>query len=156
STERTYVVLSNQDFAPKPIITRCSSNATDASQLFMAMVARDGALDPQTVHVAAWDSDAGVYRRYATAPTKEGELAINPSPQFGPGCHGGPEKLGTWVPIMNEMTNPWAGWNAQPGFQSQLFDEFLDPGYAADPTYVAVTRPERLDSASSFEPVVRG
>ncbi len=155
TTEKSFVVLSNQNYLPKPILTRCSNNAADASQFFVALAGTEDGLNPRTVHMAAWDNDAGVYRRYATAPTDTGEMAINVAPQFCLGCHGGPEKLGTWVPVMNEMTSPWSGWNASPGFSSELFDEFLDPKYAADPTYQEVTREGLLDSAASFEPIVR-
>ena len=155
TTERSFVVLSNQDFLPKPILTRCSDDAAAASQFFVAMVATDDGVDPKTVHLAAWDSVAGLYRRYATAPTEGDEMAVNVAPDFCLGCHAGPEKLGVWMPVMNEMTSPWSGWNAAPGFSSQLFDEFLDPRFAADETYREVTREGLLDSAASFEPIVR-
>ena len=154
TTEKSFVVLSNQSFLPKPIFTRCASDATAASQFYMAMVGREGFIDPETVHVTSWDAAAGVYRRYATAPTGTGELALNVQPEFCLGCHGGPEQLATWVPLMNEMTNPWTQWNAAPGFSSQQFDDFLEQQYADDPTYQEVTRPGLLDSAASFDPVV--
>ncbi len=159
TTERSYVVLSNDDFLPKPILTRCSGDATAASQFFVAFAGSHAGMDPRSIHLAAWDEAAGVYRRYSTLPTDTGtgaqEMAINVSPDFCLGCHGGPEKLQTWVPAMNEMTSPWSGWNAAPGFASQLFDEHLDPVFATDPTYQEVTRPGLLDSAASFEPIVR-
>jgi hypothetical protein len=152
-TESSFVVLSNDQFIPKPILTRCANDANAASRFLVAMVGDATALDRRQIHVAAWDDDAGVYRRYATSATDDGELAINVQPQFCLGCHGGPEKLGTWVPLMNEMTSPWAGWNAHPGFTSQMFDEFFPAAYASDPTYQEVTR--TLDSAAAFEPIVR-
>jgi hypothetical protein len=158
STEKSFVVLSNQDYVPKPILTRCANDAASASQFFMAMVGTPDGLDPRTVHLASWDADAGVYRRYATAPTPDGEMTVNVAPEFCLGCHGGPPgaaTLGTWVPRMNEMASPWSNWNAHPGFSSQLFDEHLDPAFAADPTYVAVTRDGVLDSAAAFEPIAR-
>lgn len=154
-TERTFVVLSNLDFLPKPVIARCADDPAAASELLITMVGSHDGYDPRAFHVAAWDADAGVYRRYATAPTPGGEMAINVEPAFCQGCHGGPEKLATWAPIMNEVTSPWSGWNAAPGFTSQLFDELLDPQLAADPTYVALTAPGRLDSAANLEPIVR-
>jgi hypothetical protein len=159
STERSFVVLSNQGYLPKPILTRCSDDAGAGSQFFVALAGTPEGLDPQTVHMTAWDTDAGVYRRYATAPSRSGEtpgeMTVNVTPEFCLGCHGGPQHLTTWTPLMNEMTSPWAGWNATPGFSSELYDEFLDPAFAADPTFQEVTRDGLLTSAASFEPLVR-
>jgi hypothetical protein len=157
STENSYVVLSNQGYQPKPILTRCSDNALDASQFFAAMVTKgDGTgIDAKQMHLASWDADAGLYRRYATAETPGGEMAVNVAPDFCLGCHAGPQKLGTWMPLMNEMSSPWANWNAHPGFVSLEFDEFLDPTYSDDPTYRELTRDDRLESAAAFEPIVR-
>ncbi|MBX3159699.1 MAG: hypothetical protein KF773_27260 [Deltaproteobacteria bacterium] len=153
STERSYVVLSNAGYVPKPIVTRCNGSANDASRFYMALVGDAHGFGRQTVHVAAWDASAGTYRRYATAPSPDGGMAVNVAPEFCLGCHGGPEQLGTWVPLMNEMSSPWANWNAAPGFASALFDEFLDPAIAADPTYREVAA--ELDTAAAFEPIVR-
>lgn len=153
-TEKHFVVLSNQAYAPKPIVTRCANDAVAASQFFAAMVADDTRIDPKRMHMAAWDADAGTYRRYATAETADGTIAINVAPEFCVGCHGGPEKLGTWVPMMNEMASPWSNWNAHPGFASQLFDEHVPSAFEADPTYRELVD-ARLDSAASFEPIVR-
>ncbi len=154
-TEKTFVVLSNQAYAPKPIVTRCANDALDASQFFAAMVARPdgGGIDSKQLHLASWDADAGTYRRYATAETPDGGMAINVAPEFCLGCHGGPEKLGKWQPIMNEMASPWSNWNAHPGFTSQLFDEHFPSMFATDPTYVEVTK--KLETAAAFEPIVR-
>jgi hypothetical protein len=153
ATERSFVVLSNEGFIPKPILARCADDAVAASQFLVAMVGDEVGIDAAQIHVASWDAAAGVYRRYATAPTESGELAVNVEPSFCLGCHAGPERLDVWVPLMNEMASPWSNWNAHPGFASQLFDEHLAPHYLQDPTYRAVT--ERLDSAASFEPIVR-
>ncbi len=157
STESSFVVLSNQGYLPKPIVTRCADNALDASQFFAAMVTNvDGTgIDAKQMHLASWDADAGTYRRYATAGTPSGEMAVNVAPEFCLGCHGGTQKLDTWAPIMNEMSSPWANWNAHPGFVSLEFDELLDPTFADDATYRDLTRDGLLDSAASLEPIVR-
>jgi hypothetical protein len=152
-SEASFVVLSNDRFIPKPILTRCAGDAVAASQFLVAMVGDEAGIDRTQVHVASWDGEAGVYRRYATHPTDAGELAVNVQPGFCLGCHAGPERLTVWVPLMNEMSSPWSNWNAQPGFTSQLFDEHLAAHHAADPTYREIA--ERLDSAASFEPIVR-
>jgi hypothetical protein len=159
-TERRFVVLSNHDLVPKTVVARCADDPQAASRFFAAVPALrevDGArdVDPQTLHLSAWDADVGSYRTYATRRDGAGELSINVSPSFCLGCHGGPHRTGFWQPLMNEMTNPWSGWNAAPGFRSQLFDEWLDDEVAAGPTYGALTAPDGLDSASNLEPIVR-
>jgi len=157
TTEKHFVVLSNQGYAPKPIVTRCSNDALGASQFFAAMVVDKSGqgIDAKQMHLASWDADAGSYRRYATSETPTGGMAINVAPAFCLGCHGGPQQLETWVPLMNEMASPWSNWNAHPGFTSQLFDEHLPTTFASDPTYQALTRDGVLESAASFEPIVR-
>lgn len=159
-TEKSFVVVSNVGFIPKTVFTRCADDPEQASQFFMAVPAlredHGGVdVDPQNLHLSAWDEDAGTYRIYSTRPRADGEMGVNVSPDFCLGCHGGPEQLGYWQPLMNEMTNPWSGWNAEPGFQSQLFEEFLDPDIADAPVYQQLTSDEVLDSASNLEPIVR-
>lgn len=154
-TEKHFVVLSNQDYAPKPIVTRCANDAVGASQFFAAMVATESGIDPKQMHLASWDAEAGLYRRYQTTETADGGMAINVAPTFCMGCHGGPEKLATWTPLMNEMASPWSNWNAHPGFSSQLYDEHFPQGFSTDPTFKELTRDGVLDSAASFEPIVR-
>jgi len=159
-SERSFVVLSNHFFIPKTIFTRCADDPQAASRFFMAIPAvRDGEagrdVDPQTLHLSAWDEAAGTYRTYSTRRNQSGEMAVNVSPSFCMGCHGGPQQLRYWQPLMNEMTNPWSGWNAEPGFRSQLFDELLDPDLADAPVYREITSEEVLDSASNLEPIVR-
>jgi hypothetical protein len=155
ASESSFVVLSNADFTPKPILARCKGDAVAASRFLVAMVGDMSGMRSRQIHLAAWDDEAGAYRRYATAETATGEMAVNVQPTFCLGCHGGPERLDTWVPLMNEMTSPWSGWNAHPGFASQLFDEHLGAQYADDATYREVTRAGLLDSAAAFEPIVR-
>jgi hypothetical protein len=82
-------------------------------------------------------------------------MNINVEPVFCLGCHAGPRQLGTWQPLMNEMTNPWSQWNAEPGFASHVFDEFFPAATANGPIYAEVSAPGLLDSASNFEPIIR-
>lgn len=157
-TERSFVVLSNADFIPKMLFARCADEPQLASRFFVAVPSLDdgGDMEPQSLHLSAWDDDAGRYRHYATTPRSDGgDMAINVAPSFCLGCHGGPEKLEVWQPLMNEMTNPWSGWNAEPGFTSNLFDDYLDSGTASGDTYRAMTAPDRHDSASNLEPLIR-
>lgn len=157
STEKSFVVLQNLAFIPKIIFTRCSQSAQLGSRFFMAVPDIDeaGDMNPKLVHLIGWDENAGIYRRYIARADEGGQMRVNVSPEFCLGCHGGPYKLGTWVPLMNEMVEPWSEWNAQPGFGSQLFDEFLAPETRDGPVYRAMTAPGRLDSAADLEPLVR-
>ncbi len=154
-TERTFVVLSNVEYTPRPVHARCASDPVEASRFLMVMagVTETPDIDPQVIHMVGWDPDAQEYRRYATFPDDRGEMALNVSPEFCFGCHGGPQKLDTWQPLMNVMTNPWSGWNAEPGFASHLFDENLAEQYRR--ATVFDTMFEHADSASNLEPIVR-
>jgi hypothetical protein len=159
-TEKSFVVLSNVGFIPKTVFTRCAEDPQQASRFFLAVPAiresgDDADMDPQVLHLSAWDEAAGTYRIYSTRPTDQGEMGVNVSPSFCLGCHGGPRQLPYWQPLMNEMTNPWSGWNAEPGFRSQLFDEFLDPAIAEGTVYQDITADGLLDSASNLEPIIR-
>ncbi len=159
-TEKSFVVLSNTGFIPKTVFARCADDPQLASRFFLAIPAvreagDDTDVDPQVLHLSGWDEEAGTFRIYSTRPTDEGEMGINVSPSFCLGCHGGPHQLPYWQPLMNEMTNPWSGWNAEPGFRSQLFDEFLDDGIAEGAVYQDITADDLLDSASNLEPIIR-
>lgn len=159
-SERSFVVLSNYDYSPKTIFTRCSDDAAAASRFFLALPARQdsGDLAADVVHVSSWDAAAGAYRFYSLARTPKtaaGEMAVDVQPGFCLDCHGGPQEVGKWQPFMNEMTNPWSQWNARPGFASQAFDEHLDASLAGKRWWGAATRAGRLASASDLEPIVR-
>ncbi len=159
-TEKSFVVLSNTGFIPKTVFARCAEDPQLASGFFAAIPAireTDGEtdVDPQVLHLSAWDEEAGTYRIYSTRPTDDGEMGVNVSPTFCLGCHGGPHQLPYWQPLMNEMTNPWSGWNAEPGFRSQLFEEFLDSEIAEGAVYQDITAEGLLDSASNLEPIIR-
>jgi len=157
STIRSFVVLSNVGFLPKPIFTLCAE-PEPASKFFVAAAGTPGHgdLEPNTLHMAAWDDDAGEYRRYSTLASEDGAgMEVNVQPEFCLGCHGGPQKLPYWQPLMNEMTKPWSQWNATPAFQSQLFDADLDTGIASGTVYGEMMADDRISSASAFEPIVR-
>ena len=155
-SNKNFVVLSAQGFVPKVVLTPCSDQPDKASQFFMAIgaVTEDEDLDTQRLHIAAWDDKAGEYRRYSTQP-QASTMAINVQPDFCLNCHAGPEQVGQWIPTMNEVTEPWAQWNAEPGFQSQLFDEHLDISIADSAAYRTLTHPDVLESAGNLEPIIR-
>ncbi len=158
-TEKSFVVVSNLGYIPKFVFTRCSGDATAASRFFLALPAAaelDGDVEERIVHVAGWDAEAGVYRTYSLAPTPgtpDGEMAVDVEPALCKTCHGGPQQLTGWHPLMNEMSNPWSHWNAAPGFASLLFEEHLPPEAPAGRAFGAAAA--RLASAAELEPVVR-
>ena len=150
--ERSFVVLSNAAHAPKVLVAQCANDPVVASRLFHVFEP-DGAgeVDPQRFRFAAWDESAARFHRYQVAPTDAG-LTVDVEPEFCTGCHGGEYAVPEWTPIMNEMTNPWAQWNAAPGFESFAFAELpTETGAVFD----ALTGGGRLDSASNLEPIVR-
>jgi hypothetical protein len=150
----TFVVLSNLGFAPKAVVTHCTDDPLAASRVLTIFEphADDDDLDPEHFRIAAFDDTAGSYRRYQIAAHEGGGLSVVAEPEFCLSCHGGQQAVVGWSPIMNEMTNPWAQWNATPGFESFMFE---DPRARTvdGPTFDALA--ERLDSASNLEPVVR-
>lgn len=150
--ERSFVVLSNAAFAPKVLVAQCANDPVIASRLFSVFEPDGtGEVDPDRFRLAAWDDAAGQFHRYQVAPTDAG-LTVDVEPAFCTGCHGGAYVVPEWTPIMNEMTNPWAQWNAAPGFESFAFDEL--PQTPGD-VFEALTGEGRLDSASNLEPIVR-
>lgn len=157
NTQSSFVVLSNEALNPKTVFNRCAASPIDASEFFLLLPSLGAGKDvePALVHMTAWDADAGRYRRYATAPREGGGMNINVEPVFCLGCHAGPRELGTWQPLMNEMTNPWSQWNAEPGFVSHVFDEFFPAATSGGPVYAEVSAEGLLDSASNLEPIIR-
>jgi hypothetical protein len=155
--QHSFVVLSNESFNPKAVFTNCTSDPQKASRAFVLLpsLSPDRDVEPGLVHMAGWDDEAGRYRRYATFPADDGGMHINIEPGFCLDCHGGPRELSSWQPLMNEMTNPWSQWNAEPGFASHAFDEYLADDVSAAVVFGDVTRADLLDSASNLEPVIR-
>ncbi|MBC8073424.1 MAG: hypothetical protein IAG13_34205, partial [Deltaproteobacteria bacterium] len=152
--EHSFVVLSNAGYAPRAIVAQCTAAPVEASRVLAVFEpARDGDLDPERFRFASWDPGIAAYRRYQAVPGEHG-LAFAVEPELCRSCHGGPYGLEPWTPIMNEMTNPWAQWNAAPGFASFAFDELL-PADAGGPVFAALTAGGRLDSAANLEPIVR-
>lgn len=157
ATQSSFVVLSNESLNPKTIMNRCADSPIEASEFFLLLPSLDAERDvaPALVHMTAWDPDTERYRRYATAPREDGGMNINVEPVFCLSCHGGPRKLETWQPLMNEMTNPWSQWNAEPGFVSHVFDELMPRATAQGLIFAEVSAEGLLDSASNLEPIIR-
>ncbi|MBL4637328.1 MAG: hypothetical protein JKY56_25965, partial [Kofleriaceae bacterium] len=155
--EASFVVLSNNGYTPRTIFTNCSDQPSDASRFFLlAPIIKEGPdTDPQELHLSAWDESAGRYRHFATSADERGQMRIATQPAYCLGCHGGTEPLPYWQPLMNEMRNPWSQWNAQPGFQSHLFDEFIDSGFSQAPVFQKMISDVPLRPASEFENIIR-
>lgn len=151
-TANSYVVLSNEALRPKALLTECSDDPVLASRLFAVFEpAEDADVDPERFRLVGWDPTALVYHRYQVVPANDG-LRVAVEPEFCTTCHGGPFGLTTWTPIMNEMTNPWAQWNAEPGFASFAFEALPDPPGDVLGDLIAG---DRLASASDLEPIIR-
>jgi hypothetical protein len=147
-----YIVLSNEALHPKVLATECSDDPSAASRMFAVFEPKEDAdVDTDRFRLVGWDPTAAAYRRYQVVPA-EGGRAVAVEPAFCTACHGGPYGLSEWTPIMNEMTNPWAQWNAEPGFASFAFEAFPD---AVGPALAELTAGDRLASASDLEPIVR-
>lgn len=152
---RSFVVLSNLGLAPKGIVTHCSDDPVAASRFFAVFEPNDARtdLDPDRFRLVGWDAPTSTYRRYQMVPQGDA-LGVSVEPAFCTSCHGGPFGVQAWVPIMNEMTNPWAQWHAEPSFRSLAFDEAFDATQTGE-VFEALADPTLLDSASRLEPVVR-
>lgn len=154
---RSFMVLSNEALNPKAVFNHCANTPAKASEFFLLLptLADNKDFEPQVVHMTAWDDEASEYRRFATAPRPGGGMSVNVQPAYCLTCHAGPRELGVWQPLMNEMTNPWSQWNAEPGFLSHVFDEYLPSASAEGDVFSDATAPGLLDSASNFEPIFR-
>lgn len=160
---KTFVILlSRKDYFPRNMFTACSDDPVKASKLFLSTQSDDGTLsdvDPRNLKLFAWDADARTYRLYELLPEGEDAMRVTVEPGHCRTCHTGPTSLDNrampFVPIMNELVNPWTLWNAEPDFRSHRFDELLDPAVAKAPVYTAMTGDGRLDSASNFERHIR-
>jgi hypothetical protein len=152
---RSFVVLSNLGLAPKGLMTHCTDDPVDASRFFAVFEPDEmrGDLDGERFRMVGWDATARRYRRYQIVP-RDGALAVAIEPEFCSACHGGRSGGEPWVPIMNELTNPWAQWNAEPSFRSLGFEEHLE-GLPTGHVFDAVAAPGRLESASRLEPAIR-
>jgi hypothetical protein len=156
-TQTSFMVLSNQELRPKAVVTRCADKPDVASQFFLALPNLDAAgndFEPRLLHMAAWDEEAKRYQHYAAHPNEADGMFFSVEPRFCLRCHGGPQKLTTWQPLMNEMESPWSQWIAAPGFVSQLFDEYVDPRLSSAPHYVELTGTGFLASASRLQPLI--
>lgn len=146
---------------PRNVSVVCSGGR-NASKVFFSMP--DGFedlsdLDDRTVEMFAWDDDVDAYRFYKTFPDKEGFMTVEVEPAECAGCHlGAPDLMAfdatdmPMLPIMNELTEPWAHWNAEPGFKSQQF-EVSDVINTTDSLWVRMN--EQVGSASELEQLIR-
>lgn len=147
---------------PRLVGTVCSKDETKNWQFFASPPdanADQSDLDVHVIEMFAWDPDAAEYRFYKAEPVEEGsgELRINVGPDVCATCHLGPRPLDVammpMLPIMNELTQPWEHWNAQPGFDSQAFEVPEDVKNA--PHYQSLTGASWKASARDLELIIR-
>ncbi len=162
--EQTFVILmSKKNYFPRNIVTHCSEDPTKASTFFMSTQSDYGDLadvNPRDFKAAAWDEDARRYNLYEfKADEEDGPVWADVNPQHCAACHAAAVDLDVeeypWAPIMNELTNPWTLWNAEPDFRSHRFDELIDPAVEQAPVYSEMTAPSKLASAADFEVISR-
>lgn len=163
-SERTFVILlSNKDYFPRNIVTLCSDSPRKANQLFVSTQSDQGELgdvDGHNFKVAAWDGEAERYNLYEISQRGEdAEMTVEVEPAKCATCHSAPADLPVagevFAPIMNELTNPWTLWNAEPQFRSHRFEDLLPAALAQAPIYNAMTREETLGGAADFETITR-
>ncbi len=164
STEKTFVILmSRRRHFPRNIVTLCSDDPAKASEFFMSTQSDVGGLadiNAKDYKAVAWDATARKYNLYEfKADSEDGPLFVDADPQHCASCHTEPTNLEPgampFTPIMNELTNPWTLWNAEPEFRSHRFDELIDPDLLDAPVYSAMTEGEKLGAASQFESIMR-
>ena len=155
------LVSDDGEALPRSVSVACVSSTQQRFKLFMSMPDLDesGDWDDQSVEMFAWDEEALRYRFYRTSPGEDGQ-SVEVEPAECAECHLAPDALmaidGTGVemmPVMNELVEPWAHWNAEPQFRSQQFS--LPEGMQEKPVYKELTSNGRLGSASVLEQIIR-
>lgn len=165
STEKTFIILmSKNGFFPRNISTRCSADAVKASEFYLSTQSDYGDrsdINPRDFKMIAWDADADKYNTYEVKDdgTGEGPLYIDVEPDHCLACHTNPPSMTgneiPFTPIMNELTNPWTLWNAEPDFDSHKFDELISAEVASGEVYTTMTAGAKLGPASDFETMIR-
>lgn len=115
---------------PRLVSVGCSEDAAKASEFFMAAsfesFEEPGEMDLESIEMFAWDPNRRAYTFYETFPAERGGVRVDPSPVRCQQCHLTPADMAPtamhMTPIMNELTRPWAHWNAEPGFPSFDFN----------------------------------
>ncbi len=164
-TEKTFTILmSNQDNFPRNMITRCSSDALKASEFALSTQSDNGDLsdiDPHDFKMIAWDKSKRRYNLYEAkeSESKVGMLTVELQPEKCFSCHTQSTRKGAppiaWTPVMNELTNPWTLWNAEPDFRSYQFDELINPSVKEGTIYKEMTEEARMGAAADFEIITR-
>ena len=163
-TQRTFtILLSNRDFFPRNMTTWCTSDVTTASSIFISTQSDTalGDINTRDFKLFAWDAGANKYNTYEFKDdgSGEGPLYVDVEPAHCATCHTAPVGMDDgevpFTPIMNELTNPWTLWNAEPDFESHRFDDLIAPSVASAPIYSEMVTPAQLGSAADFEVLIR-
>lgn len=166
SDVKTFIVsdalLTGDQALPRTVSVACASNTSHRFKLFMSSpeATEEGDVDASVIEMFAWDDDEDVFRFYKVEPGEDGRFEVDVEPSECAGCHLAPESLmrvdGTGVPmmpIMNELTEPWSHWNAEPAFRSQDFA--LPEGIEGFDNYATLTGNGRLGAANQLEQIIR-
>ena len=131
---KTFVVsddlITGGEAFPRLVSVGCSEDAAKASEFFMAAsfesFDKPGEMDLESIEMFAWDANRREYTFYETFPAERGGVRVDASPVRCRQCHLTPGDMEPtamhMTPIMNELTRPWAHWNAEPGFPSFEFN----------------------------------
>jgi len=153
-------LISGEAF-PRLVSVACKDDDSKASDFFIAASFRDqetGDVDVRDVEMFAWDRTARNYMFYAFAPSQDDPdlVQLEVGPSRCEGCHLTPADTSPvgmrMTPIMNELSRPWAHWNAQPGFPSLEFS--VPEGIEDLPNYSGLAIAHQAP-ASRFEEIVR-
>jgi hypothetical protein len=135
---RTFVIsddlVSSTPF-PRLVATVCNGT-NKATDFFLALSFEEqdaggsptGNIDIRDIEMFAWDNTAQTYRFYAAVPVEDSsdEVQVEVNPARCLECHLTPSDIDPldmgMLPIMNELTQPWTNWNAEPGFPSHDFE----------------------------------
>jgi hypothetical protein len=146
---------------PRLVATVCSDDGALVTNAFVATLGephRDGSgdLELDDLEVFAWDATAQRYSFYAIQPgAAEGQLDVEVEPARCMKCHLSPldtDPVGMpRLPIMNELTKPWAHWEAGAGGVSE---SFAPPASVAGKPYWEIYGATAA-AASRLEKVIR-
>jgi hypothetical protein len=122
-------LITGDEAFPRLVSVSCSSDAAKASEFYMAAsfesFEEPGEMDLLSIEMFGWDANRREYTFYETFPAERGGVRVDHKPVRCQQCHLTPGDQAPvamhMTPIMNELTRPWAHWNAEPGFPSFNF-----------------------------------
>ena len=149
---------------PRIVSVACNETTSKAADFFIAASfpyldeagQMTGELDLQNLELFAWDKKRKAYQFYETILEENGDVVVDPSPKRCEACHLTPADQNPtamhMTPIMNELTQPWTHWSANPAFPSH---KFVIPAIAKDSTALASLFENFKGTAPELERIIR-